>query len=151
MPCGNAALQWMCGQGVREDYKKVLNVQTDFRQLVEDMIRKLPVEEVELFLVQAWMIWTQRNVATKGSTLQDPSQLVKRASVFLAEFRASKEQLAIPNSIVRQPRWVPPPGNCIILFELKHQQPNICAKYPSKVLHELAQLVLILKKKKKLA
>ena len=42
----------MCGQGVRGDYKKVLSVQTDFRQLVEDMIRKLPVEEVELFLVQ---------------------------------------------------------------------------------------------------
>ena len=29
----------------------------------------------------------------------------------------------------------------IILFGLEHQQPNICAKYPSKVLHELAQLV----------
>ena len=91
MPCGNAALQWMCGQGVRGDYKKVLSVQTDFRQLVEDMIRKLPVEEVELFLVQAWMIWTQRNVATNGGTLQDPSQLVKRASVFVDEFRASQE------------------------------------------------------------
>ena len=91
MPCGNAALQWMCGQGVRGDYKKVLSVQTDFRQLVEDMIRKLPVEEVELFLVQAWMIWTQRNVATNGGTVQDPSQLVKRASVFLDEFRASQE------------------------------------------------------------
>ena len=46
MPCGNAALQWMCGQGVRGDYKKVFIVQTDFRQLVEDMIRKLPVEDM---------------------------------------------------------------------------------------------------------
>ena len=68
-----------------------MSVQTDFGQLVEDMIRKLPGEEVELFLVQAWTIWTQRNVATNGGTLQDPSQLVKRASVFVDEFRASQE------------------------------------------------------------
>ena len=47
--------------------------------------------------------------------MQDPSQLVKRASIFLAEFRASKEQLVVPNSIVREPRWVPPPGNCFKL------------------------------------
>ena len=65
----------------------------------KDMIRKLPVEEVELFLVQAWMIWTQRNVATNGGTVQDPSQLVKRAYVFLDEFRASQEQLAVPNPV----------------------------------------------------
>lgn len=57
--------------------QKIMSVQTDFRQLVEDLIRKLLVEEVELFLVQAWMIWTQRNVVTNGGTLQDPSQLVK--------------------------------------------------------------------------
>ena len=95
--------------------QKSVNVQTDFRQLVEDMIRKLSVEELELFLVQAWMIWTQRNVATNGGTLQDPSQLVKRASVFWDEFRASQEQLAVPNPIERESRWVPPPGNCFKL------------------------------------
>lgn len=87
MSCGNAALRWMCGLGVRGDYKKVC-VQTDFRQLVVDMIRKLLVEEVELFLVQAWMIWTQRNVVTNGGTLQDPSQLVKRASIFFGRFQS---------------------------------------------------------------
>ena len=47
--------------------------------------------------------------------MQDRSQLVKRASVFLDEFRASQEQLAIPNLIERGPRWVPPPGNCFKL------------------------------------
>ena len=46
------------GREFEEIIKKVfLSVQTDFRQLVEDMIRKLPVEEVELFLVQDYWIW----------------------------------------------------------------------------------------------
>ena len=92
-----------------------MNVQTDFRQLVEDMIRKLPVEEIELFLVQAWMIWTQRNVATNEGTLQDPSQLVKRASIFSDEFKAFQEQLVVPNPVERGSRWVPPPVNCFKL------------------------------------
>lgn len=95
--------------------QKSMSVQTDFRQLVEDLIRKLLVEEVELFLVQAWMIWTQRNVVTNGGTLQDPSQLVKRASIFLDDFGASQEQLSVSNPVVREARWVPPPGNCFKL------------------------------------
>ena len=40
---------------------------------------------------------------------------MKQAFVFLDEFRASQEQLAIPNLIERGPRWVPPPGNCFKL------------------------------------
>lgn len=112
---------WECSVGVdvwagsTRRLQKSMSVQTDFRQLVEDMIRKLLVEEVELFLVQAWMIWTQRNVVTNGGTLQDPSQLVKRASIFLDDFRASQEQLAVSNPVVREARWVPPPGNCFKL------------------------------------
>ena len=47
--------------------------------------------------------------------MQDPSQLVKRASVFWDEFRASQEQLAVPNPVERGSRWVPPPGNCFKL------------------------------------
>ncbi|KAL0010776.1 hypothetical protein SO802_005884 [Lithocarpus litseifolius] len=46
------------------------------RQLVEEMIQKLTLEELELFFVQAWLIWSQWNMVTHGGKLQDPSRLV---------------------------------------------------------------------------
>ena len=59
-------------------------------QLLEMLFYRLPLEEVELFVVQAWLLWTQRNKVKTGGMIQDPNQLVKRASVFLEEYRASQ-------------------------------------------------------------
>ena len=83
--------------------------QNGFLQLLEVLIHRLPLEEVEMFLVQAWMLWTQRNKVRTGGAIQDPAQLVQRASVFLEEYRASQDHLTVSNMMVRSSRWVPPP------------------------------------------
>ena len=59
----------------------------DIRQLVEEMIQKLTLEELELFFVQAWLIWLQRNMVIHGGKLQDPSRFVQRALDFLTEYK----------------------------------------------------------------
>ena len=41
----------------------------DIRQLVKEMIHKLTSEELELFFLQAWLIWSQRNMVIHGGKL----------------------------------------------------------------------------------
>ena len=64
--------------------------QCDFLHLVEELMLKLSREELDLFFVQAWLIWTQRNAVIFGGVIQDPSRLVKRAGEFLEEFKQSQ-------------------------------------------------------------
>ena len=42
--------------------------------------------ELELFLVQAWIIWNQRNIVIHGGKLKEPSWLNKRAVDYLDEY-----------------------------------------------------------------
>uniref|UniRef100_A0A7N2L6Q0 Uncharacterized protein n=1 Tax=Quercus lobata TaxID=97700 RepID=A0A7N2L6Q0_QUELO len=60
--------------------------QQDVIQLFEELLVRLEVEELELFLVQAWFIWNRRNSVLHGGVLQAPKLLNKRAEDFLAEF-----------------------------------------------------------------
>ena len=59
---------------------------------------RLSSTEFELFLVQSWMIWNQRNVVAHGGKVKDPRWLNKRAREFLDEFHQSREQLHTPTS-----------------------------------------------------
>ena len=59
-------------------------------QLIEKLLNKLPLEEFEIFLVQTWLIWSQRNAITHGGTMQDPSRLGQRARDFLEEYRQAQ-------------------------------------------------------------
>lgn len=77
---------------------------------MEELILKLSREELELFFVQAWLIWTQRNTVTFGGVIQDPSRLVKRAGEFLVELKKSQDHLAVSTVCVRSSRWTPPSG-----------------------------------------
>ena len=54
--------------------KSVLG-QWDIMQLFEDMMDRLSTEEFELFLVQGWIIWNQRNSILRGGHIQDPAKL----------------------------------------------------------------------------
>ena len=63
--------------------------QSDVLQLAMELLHKLSQEEFELFLVQAWLIWNQRNSVTHGGSIQDPTQLVRRAVELLDEFKAA--------------------------------------------------------------
>ena len=43
--------------------------QMDMLQLVEDLMDRLTMDEFELFLVQCWIIWNQRNSILHGGTI----------------------------------------------------------------------------------
>ena len=85
--------------------------QADFINLFEEMMDKLEVEELELFLVQCWVIWGQRNSIIHGGMLQDPSRLVKRATDVLQEYRGTMELLAIHSSAGLVQKWESPVGS----------------------------------------
>lgn len=66
--------------------QKSVGVWLDVLQLVEELLKKLTTEELELFFVQAWLIWSQRNTIIHGGSMQDPTRLNMRATEFLEEF-----------------------------------------------------------------
>lgn len=68
------------------------------------------LEEIELFPVQGWLLWNQRNTVLHRRNLQDPAQLVKRARDYLDEYKETQVQLAISTNIVRVTSWSPPFG-----------------------------------------
>ena len=59
----------------------------DILQLIEDLMARLTVDDMELFFVQCWVIWNQRNSVLHGGNIQDPSRLVRRAEDYLKEYR----------------------------------------------------------------
>ena len=73
--------------GCARRLQKMVGGQLDVMQLVEVLLEKLSTEELELFFVQAWLIWSQQNSIIHGGNLQDPSRLNKKATKFLKEFR----------------------------------------------------------------
>ena len=56
----------------------------DMMRLWEELTGRLTIDELELFLVQAWFIWNQRNALIHGKQLQEPGILNRRAEDFLA-------------------------------------------------------------------
>ena len=82
--CSVAQDVWV---GCARRLQKMVGGQLDVLQLVEELLKKLTTEELELFCVQAWLIWNQRNTTIHGGSMQDPSRLNKRATKFLEEFR----------------------------------------------------------------
>ena len=80
-------------------------------RLWEELTGRLTIDELELFLVQAWFIWNQRNALIHGKQLQEPGILNRRAEDYLAEFRLAHSRLATnpPNS--NPISWRPPPLN----------------------------------------
>ncbi|XP_023894126.1 uncharacterized protein LOC112006058 [Quercus suber] len=76
---------------------------------MDELINRLPPEELDHFLVHAWIIWHQRNVMIQGKQLQAPRVLNKRAQDFTEEFRRSNTQLSIPSTTSNPMSWRPPP------------------------------------------
>ena len=78
-------------------------------QLFEDMMDRLSTEEFELFLVQGWVIWNQRNSILHGGHIQDPAKLNQRAKDLLEDFRNAQDLLAIGTITgVGSATWRPP-------------------------------------------
>lgn len=76
-------------------------------QLVEELLKKLTTEELKLFFVQAWLIWSQRNTIIHGGSMQDPTRLNMRATEFLEEFWEAQQHLTVETSIARDAQWSP--------------------------------------------
>lgn len=64
--CGVAQDVWAKSQVCLQ---KSVSRQADKLQLVEDLMDKLTVEDLELFLVPCWIIWNQRNSVLHDGTL----------------------------------------------------------------------------------
>ena len=84
--CGVAVNVW-AGSALK--LQKCAHGQADMIELMEYLLSKLSVQEMELFLVQAWIIWNQRNKLLHGGKLQDPNMLCQRAMEYLEEFQNS--------------------------------------------------------------
>ncbi|KAL0004903.1 hypothetical protein SO802_012464 [Lithocarpus litseifolius] len=52
----------------------------------------------EVFIVQAWLLWNQRNVVAHGGQLRDPKLLNQRAVEYLDEYRKVQDQITLPNT-----------------------------------------------------
>ena len=67
--------------------QKGLTNQFSVMRLFENLMHKLSEEDFEFFLVQAWLIWNQRNLVLHGGILQEPVRLNARAGSLLREFQ----------------------------------------------------------------
>ncbi|KAK9997130.1 hypothetical protein SO802_021816 [Lithocarpus litseifolius] len=77
---------------------------------MEFLVDRLSVEELELFWVQAWIIWNQRNCVVHGGILKDPKCLNKRAEEFIQEFLQAQAQLRVSRiEQISSEVWQPPP------------------------------------------
>ena len=54
---------------------------------MEDLIDRLTKEELELFWVQAWLAWNQRNRVVFGGNLMDSRTLNNRTVEYLTKYR----------------------------------------------------------------
>ena len=54
---------------------------TDFMQLFEVLMDRLDVAGMELFLIQAWTVWNQRNVLEHGKQMKDPRWLNRSSRI----------------------------------------------------------------------
>lgn len=106
---------WNCGlakdiwAGCCARLQKCRGGYEDLLQLMEDIIARLSTDELELFLVQAWFIWHQRNAMIHGKHIQAPGILNKRAADFMEEHRRAKTRLSSNSPISSPCRWRPPP------------------------------------------
>ena len=58
----------------------------DMLQLMEYLMERVESHDLEVVLVQAWLIWNQRNRVVHGGKFHDPGWLNNQAAEFLKEF-----------------------------------------------------------------
>ena len=82
----------------------------DFTHLMEYLLDRLELHDMEEVLVQAWQIWNQRNRVVYGGKFHDPGWLITRARELLEDFRNVQDQMGTDSA--RQQAydtWQPPP------------------------------------------
>ena len=77
---------------------------------MEDLIDRLTKEELELFWVQAWLAWNQRNRVVFGGNLMDSRTLNNRAVEYLTKYRQAQVHLTVIRTDQQcNETWKPPP------------------------------------------
>ena len=114
MCCGSVGVvQDIWARSIRKIQKSITR-HLDFTPLVVTLTQRLTEEELEVFWVECWTIWNQRNQAMRGK-LQHPSILTQRAREFLAEYKDKQALLATSVSTESILQWRPPTG---LVFKL---------------------------------
>ena len=82
---------------------------TNFMQLFEVlMMDRLDAVGMELFLIQAWTVWNQRNMLEHGGQMKDPHWLNRRATEYLEDNKKAQEHLTISMAAPSEQQWQPP-------------------------------------------
>ena len=95
---------WGCG-AAQDVWAGSLNV----LQLFEALVDRLSTTKMELFLVQAWLIWNQRNVLVYGGQMKNSGWLKKRVAELLEEYKKAQATLEISCATPGSSYWKPPP------------------------------------------
>ena len=82
---------------------------TDIMQLFEVLMDRLDATGMELFLIQAWTVWNQRNMLEHGGQMKDPRWLNRRATEYLEDYKRAQEHLTISIAAPSGQQWQPPP------------------------------------------
>lgn len=75
------------GVVVLQSYKKSVGVGNTFAYVVEEMIGRCDLVDIEILAVVPQKIWFQRNFIVHGGDFTHPSQVFQEASTSLEEFR----------------------------------------------------------------
>ena len=59
-------------------------------------MERVESHDLEVVLVQAWLVWNQRNRVVHGGKFHDPSWLNNRAAEFLEEFQIASVLMGPP-------------------------------------------------------
>ena len=82
----------------------------DMLQLMEYLLERVESQDMEVVLVQAWLIWNQRNRVVHGGKFHDPGWLNNWAREFLEEFRIASTLMGRAHGGQSSwDTWQPPP------------------------------------------
>ena len=81
----------------------------DFMHFFECLLSRLL--KLELFLVQAWIIWNQRNAVVHGGQLKESGWPNRQAAKYLDEYKKAQENLTASNAASGRFVWQAPPPN----------------------------------------
>ena len=91
--CGAARDVWA---GSLKILQKGGSGMVDMLQLMEYLMERVESHDLEVVLVQAWLIWNQRNRVVHGGKFHNPGWLNNRAAEFLEEFRTASILMGPP-------------------------------------------------------
>jgi hypothetical protein len=113
---------WSCASaqdvwgGGKICFQKRVCEESDFIKVVETIMGRCEMEDLELFATTARLIWLRRNTVIHGGIFTHPNQVVRNACRSLEEFRNANEAVTENEEISRPLQcitWQPPSRHLI--------------------------------------